>query len=95
MLSIQKLKVKVQEYVSQDFTDSSIIFLRFHRLYFYLSQRMEKMTKRLSQPVDAEAGAFIGFEDSSDSELSQDEVNQFIIMIISFQVNKKDFVIDF
>ena len=36
---------------------------------------MERMTKRLAQPQDAEAGAFIGFDSSSDSEISQDEVS--------------------
>lgn len=36
---------------------------------------MERITKQMSQRSDdAEAGAFIGFDDSSDSELSQDEV---------------------
>lgn len=34
------------------------------------------MTKQLSRPQDPEAGAFIGFDDSSgDSEVSQDEVS--------------------
>lgn len=38
-------------------------------------QRLERMTKQLTQrPEDAEAGAFIGF-DSSESDVSQDEVN--------------------
>lgn len=36
---------------------------------------MEKMTKRLARPEDAEAGAFIGFDSSSDSDISQDEVS--------------------
>lgn len=37
-------------------------------------QRIEKMAKRLAQkPEDPEAGAFIGF-DSSESDMSQEEV---------------------
>lgn len=40
----------------------------------YCAQRMEKMTKQLAQKSeDPEAGAFIGFE-SSESDMSQDEV---------------------
>lgn len=36
---------------------------------------MEKMTKQLAQrPEDPEAGAFIGFDSSNESDLSQDEV---------------------
>lgn len=37
------------------------------------------MTKHLAQrPEDAEAGAFIGFDSSNESDISQDEVNDTI-----------------
>ena len=40
------------------------------------------MTKRLARPQDPETGAFIGFdENSTDSEISQDEVSGFISKI--------------
>lgn len=45
---------------------------------------MEKMTKRLARPEDAEAGAFIGFDSSSDSDVSPDEVSY----INSFNCNE-------
>ena len=39
-------------------------------------KRMERMTKQLSRRTDdEEAGAFIGFDSSSDSEISQNEVS--------------------
>lgn len=44
---------------------------------------MERMAKRLTQRTeDAEAGAFIGFDSSNESDLSQDEVRIFFILIL-------------
>lgn len=40
------------------------------------SKRMERITKQLSQRTDdAEAGAFIGFDSSNESDMSQDEAS--------------------
>lgn len=43
---------------------------------------MNRMTKRLARPEDAEAGAFIGFDSSSDSEVSQDEVSTHVYPLV-------------
>ncbi|XP_029155802.1 dnaJ homolog subfamily C member 16 [Nylanderia fulva] len=65
----------------------TVLSLNGHRKYFCMyhakhpeciknkgSKRIEKMTKQLAQtPEDPEAGAFIGFDSSNDSDLSQDE----------------------
>ncbi|XP_011637350.1 dnaJ homolog subfamily C member 16 [Pogonomyrmex barbatus] len=65
----------------------TVLSLNGHRKYFCMyhakhpecikgkgSKRMEKMTKQLAQrPEDPEAGAFIGFDSSNESDLSQDE----------------------
>lgn len=65
----------------------TVLSLNGHRRYFCMyhakhpesskgkgSKRMERMAKRLTQRTDdAEAGAFIGFDSSNDSDLSQDE----------------------
>ncbi|XP_057336763.1 dnaJ homolog subfamily C member 16 [Microplitis mediator] len=66
----------------------TVLALNGHRKYFCIyhakhpecnkdkeSKRMERITKQMSQRSDdAEAGAFIGFDNSSDSEISQDEM---------------------
>lgn len=45
---------------------------------------MERITKHLTRRFDdTEAGAFIGFDSSSDSDLSHDEV----IIFITYTVN--------
>ncbi|XP_012282592.1 dnaJ homolog subfamily C member 16 [Orussus abietinus] len=65
----------------------TVLSLNGHRKYFCMyhakhpecnkgkgSKQIERLAKRLSRRSDdAEAGAFIGFDSSSDSELSQDE----------------------
>ncbi|EFN79950.1 dnaJ homolog subfamily C member 16 [Harpegnathos saltator] len=66
----------------------TVLSLNGHRRYFCMyhaklpesmtksksSKRLERMTKQLAQrPEDAEAGAFIGFDSSNDSDMSQDE----------------------
>lgn len=57
--------------------------LTCHLFFFFLQlKRMERMARRLSRKSDdAEAGAFIGFDSSSDSEGSQDEVSENCIYI--------------
>ncbi|XP_001603228.1 dnaJ homolog subfamily C member 16 [Nasonia vitripennis] len=70
----------------------TVLSLNGHRKYFCMyhakhpeckkgkgSKRMEKMTKRLARPEDAEAGAFIGFDSSSDSDVSQDEMQSDVL----------------
>jgi hypothetical protein len=42
------------------------------------------MTKQLARPQDAEAGAFIGFDSSTDSDISQDGVS---LHIENFKAN--------
>ncbi|XP_012528124.1 dnaJ homolog subfamily C member 16 [Monomorium pharaonis] len=64
----------------------TVLSLNGHRKYFCMyhakhpeckgkgSKRIKKMTKRLVQkPEDPEAGAFIGFDSSNESDVSQDE----------------------
>lgn len=65
----------------------TVLSLNGHRKYFCMyhakhpectkgkgSKRIEKMTKQLARtPEDPEAGAFIGFESSNESDMSQDE----------------------
>lgn len=65
----------------------TVLSLNGHRKYFCMyhtkhpecsknkgSKRIEKMTKQLAQrPEDPEAGAFIGFDSSNESDQSQDE----------------------
>ncbi|XP_076277209.1 dnaJ homolog subfamily C member 16 l(3)80Fg [Lasioglossum baleicum] len=65
----------------------TVLSLNGHRKYFCMyhakhpecskgkgSKRMERMTKQLTRRVDdAEAGAFIGFNSSNESDLSEDE----------------------
>ncbi|XP_015179944.1 PREDICTED: dnaJ homolog subfamily C member 16 isoform X1 [Polistes dominula] len=67
----------------------TVLSLNGHRKYFCMyhakhpenikgkgSKRMERITKQLSQRTDdAEAGAFIGFDSSNESDMSQDEAN--------------------
>ncbi|XP_014209177.1 dnaJ homolog subfamily C member 16 [Copidosoma floridanum] len=70
----------------------TVLSLAGHRKYFCMyhakhpenskgksNRRMERMTKRLAQPDDAEAGAFIGFDSSSDSEASHDDTHDDIL----------------
>ncbi|XP_015605119.1 dnaJ homolog subfamily C member 16 isoform X2 [Cephus cinctus] len=71
----------------------TVLSLNGHRKYFCMYhakhpecskgkgfKRMERMTKRLSRrSEDAEAGAFIGFNSSSDSDTSQDEVESDVL----------------
>ncbi|XP_024875532.1 dnaJ homolog subfamily C member 16 [Temnothorax curvispinosus] len=65
----------------------TVLSLNGHRKYFCMyhakhpecakgkgSKRIEKMTRQLTRrPEDPEAGAFIGFDSSNESDLSQDE----------------------
>ncbi|KAI4484446.1 hypothetical protein M0802_013044, partial [Mischocyttarus mexicanus] len=67
----------------------TVLSLNGHRKYFCMyhakhpenikgkgSKRMERITKHLSKRTDdAEAGAFIGFESSNESDISQDEAS--------------------
>lgn len=54
--------------------------MSFKNIILCYIQRLERMTKQLTQkPEDAEAGAFIGFDSSNESDLSQDEVGNEII----------------
>ncbi|KAI4487511.1 hypothetical protein M0804_005660 [Polistes exclamans] len=67
----------------------TVLSLNGHRKYFCMyhakhpentkgkgSKRMERITKQLSQRTDdAEAGAFIGFDSSNESDMSQDEAS--------------------
>lgn len=71
----------------------TVLALNGHRKYFCMyhakhpectkgkgTKRMERMTKRLSRRSDdPEAGAFIGFDSTSESEFSQDEVSPVFI----------------
>ncbi|CAL7950285.1 unnamed protein product [Xylocopa violacea] len=64
----------------------TVLSLNGHRKYFCMyhakhpectkgkgSKRMERMTKQLTRTDDAEAGAFIGFDSSNDSDVSEEE----------------------
>ncbi|KAL2744675.1 dnaJ subfamily C member 16 isoform X2 [Vespula maculifrons] len=67
----------------------TVLSLNGHRKYFCMyhakhpenikgkgSKRMERITKQFSQRTDdAEAGAFIGFDSSNESDISQDEAS--------------------
>ncbi|XP_044593084.1 dnaJ homolog subfamily C member 16 [Cotesia glomerata] len=71
----------------------TVLALNGHRKYFCIYhakhpecnkdkefKRMERITKQMShRSEDAEAGAFIGFDNSSDSEMSQDEIKNDVI----------------
>ncbi|XP_011498447.1 PREDICTED: dnaJ homolog subfamily C member 16 [Ceratosolen solmsi marchali] len=66
----------------------TVLSLNGHRKYFSMyhakhpecrkgkgsTKRIEKITKQLARPQDAEAGAFIGFDSSTDSDVSQNEL---------------------
>ncbi|KAL7306855.1 hypothetical protein TKK_0001016 [Trichogramma kaykai] len=65
----------------------TVLSLNGHRKYFCMyhakhpeskkgkgNKRMERMTKRLAHPNDAESGAFIGFDSSSDSDCETQEI---------------------
>ncbi|XP_043269682.1 dnaJ homolog subfamily C member 16 [Venturia canescens] len=71
----------------------TVLALNGHRKYFCMyhakhpectkgkgTKRMERMTKRLSRRSDdPEAGAFIGFDSTSESEFSQDEMESDVL----------------
>ncbi|XP_063974734.1 dnaJ homolog subfamily C member 16 [Diachasmimorpha longicaudata] len=71
----------------------TVLALNGHRKYFCMyhakhpecsrgkgAKRMERMTKHFSRRnEDAEAGAFIGFDSSSDSDMSQDELDNSVL----------------
>ncbi|XP_076663980.1 dnaJ homolog subfamily C member 16 l(3)80Fg isoform X2 [Andrena cerasifolii] len=71
----------------------TVLSLNGHRKYFCMyhakhpecskgkgSKRMERMTKQLTRRTDdAEAGAFIGFDSSNESDLSEDETGNNVL----------------